>query len=592
MKKIFSTIAIVCTALTFVSCDDLFKPAQENNLGLDYMYVNPQYAEGILANGYTRIPIASYPFSEVATDDAVSNDNTNSWRKIASGTWAADNNPSERWQNCRAAIQYLNLFLANAEQVAWNSDETLRKMFCDREMGEAYALRAMYMYYLLEAHAGVASDGVLYGVPIVTEPEDQGSDFNKPRNTYQECVAALRADAAKALELLPNYFGNEDDLSKMMSKYPNATMANMRRVFGTNFIGRIDGHIVEAFLAKLDLMSASPRFEKSGVTWEDAAKSAATVLNRIGGVAGMDPTGWTWYCNTKEIEDMSMTALPKEVLWCGERGESNNLETDNYPPTLYGNGRINPTQNFVDAFGMADGTPIKEQGSGYNANNPYMMRDPRLAAYVVYNGQLCGLNGTKVVTAAYGNDNNAIDKVNGKSTRTGYYLRKLLRQDVNLDPVATTSKYHYVPRIRYTEIFLAYAEAANEAWGPTGNGGNAYSAYDVIKAIRKRAGVGGPQGDVYIEKVKGDKEKMRELIRNERRIELSFEGHRFWDLRRWNLNLNEDANGVRIDYASGSVETYDVFRVDSRNYKDYMYYGPLPYSEVLKFDALKQNAGW
>lgn len=172
MKKI---ITICAFAACLTGCDDLFEPAIENNLGLEYMYENSQYAEGILANAYTRIPCAGYSFNDVATDDAVSNDAENSWRKIASGMWTANNNPADRWTSCRSAIQYINLFLANADKVKWAKDEVVAQMFCDREKAEAYGLRAMYMYYLLEAHAGYTEDGVLMGVPILTEPEAAGS---------------------------------------------------------------------------------------------------------------------------------------------------------------------------------------------------------------------------------------------------------------------------------------------------------------------------------------------------------------------------------------------------------------------------------
>lgn len=586
MKKF---IYLISLAAVLTSCDDLFEPAIENNLGIDYMYGNANYAEGILANGYTRIPIGSYPFSEVATDDAVSNDDTNSYRKMAAGTWTSASNPTDRWTNCKAAIQYINLFLERADGVHWADDEMVSQMFCDREKAEGYALRAMYNYYLLEAHAGYTADGELLGVPIIEQSEDQSSNFNVPRNTFQECVAAIRADAAKALEVLPWEYGDAAEMSRIQARYPGSAAGQVNRVFGDNFCGRISGRVVEAFLAKLNLLGASPAYAaNSGITWAEAADAAATVLDHIGGVAGMDPTGWTWYCNTEDIKNITASTIPAEVLWMSERSTSNSLESDNYPPSLYGNGRINPTQNFVDAFPMANGYPISDAGnSGYNANDPYTGRDPRLAAYVTYNGMTCGKTNGTVTTAADGDNNDALNKYNGRSTRTGYYLRKLLRQDINLDPNATTSEYHYTPRIRYTEMFLLYAEAANEAYGPTQSGSHGYSAYDVIKALRARAGVGAANGDAYLESIKGDKDKMRELIRNERRIELSFEGHRFWDLRRWKANLNETAKGMRI-----SGTSYATFDVDTRNFRDYMYYGPIPYSEVIKFSELVQNQGW
>lgn len=585
MKKI---ITICAFAACLAGCDDLFEPAIENNLGLEYMYENSQYAEGVLANAYTRIPCAGYSFNDVGTDDAVSNDADNNWRKIASGMWTASNNPADRWTSCRSAIQYINLFLANADKVKWASDEVIARMFCDREKAEAYGLRAMYMYYLLEAHAGYTEDGVLMGVPIVTEPEEVGSNFNVPRNTFAECMQALKDDAQKALDGLPWEYGDEAELQRLAAKYSGADHGKVTRVFGEGFTGRMSGKIVEAFLAKADLLAASPAYsEHSGVNWETAATSAAKVLNHIGGVSGMDPTGWTWYCNTADIEALSDTQSPAEILWRGERGKSLNLEEDNFPPTLYGNGRINPTQNLVDAFPMLNGYPVSVTEGKYDPTNPYANRDPRMAAYVLYNGSKAGSGDVVITTAADGTSNDALNKVNAKSTRTGYYLRKLLRQDVNLDPNARSDQYHYTPRIRYTEIFLAYAEAANQAYGPQGKGSNSYSAYDVVKALRQRAGIGLDNGDAYLESIKGDKEKMAELIRNERRLELCFEGFRFWDLRRWKSSLTETTKGMSI---SGTSHT--PIEVDKRLFSDYMYYGPIPYSEVLKYSELKQNKGW
>lgn len=583
---------LALAALAFTSCDDFFEPAKENNLGVDYMYNNASYAEGVLGNAYTRIPCGSFPFSEVATDDAVSNDADNSWRKMAAGSWTADNNPTETWRNCNSAIMYINLFLSRADRVEWANDSIAKHLYCDREKGEAYGMRAMYLYYLLRAHAGYDTDGNLMGVPIVTEPEDASTDFNRPRNTFQECIDAITADCDRALALLPTRYTDIATDADVPANYRStgATASQYNRVFGAKFNGRMDGAIVEAFRAKALLLAASPAYNgASGVTYQQAADAAATVLGRIGGVSGMDPKGWTWYCNNSEIDGLANGANPAEILWRGEKSQNNDWETDNYPLSLYGKGRINPTQNFVDAFPMANGYPIADKASGYNSNDPYTARDPRLAAYVVYNGSKVGVNDKEIITAADGETRDALNNVTGSSTRTGYYLRKLLRQDINLDPTVNSKQYHYTPRLRYTELFLDYAEAANEAYGPTGKGSHGYSAYDVIKAIRSRAGVGADNGDAYLESIKDNKELMRDLIRNERRIELSFEGFRFWDLRRWLSPLTDTARGIEISTANKTMKTIDV---EARQFSDYQCYGPIPYSEVLKFSNLKQNKGW
>ena len=287
---------------------------------------------------------------------------------------------------------------------------------------------------------------------------------------------------------------------------------------------------------------------------------------------------------------MASGANPAEIIWRGDVGQSNSLEKSNFPPSLYGNGRVNPTQNIVDAFPAINGYPISDPASGYSATNPYANRDPRLSKYILINGGKQGPSSTVITTGTYGTNKDGLNKESGLSTRTGYYLLKLMRPDCNPDPQYNTQQKHYTARIRYTEIFLNYAEAANEAWGPLGTGSHAYSAYDVIKAIRVRAGITG--GDAYLESVKNDKDKMRELIRNERRIELSFENKRFWDLRRWKADLNATTKGMKIDKLSDGSLSFTPIDVEIRDYKNYMYYGPIPYGEIQKWNLLEQNAGW
>ena len=582
MKKIIS-IALCSCAIALTSCDDLFEPAIENTQDIDAIHRNPNYAEALLGNAYTRIP--GYSWNDPATDDAVSNDASNSYRKIAAGTWTSSNNPLDSWTNCRSAIQYINLLLANADNVNWAEDPVAAAMYCDRFKGEAYALRAFFMYHLLRAHGGMTADGQLLGVPIVNEPEGASTNYNIPRNTFAECLQAIKDDAAKALELLPIDYSDTKNAS-MASKYEGADNSHVVRVFGQKFSGRISGRIVEAILAQADRLAASPADQASGGTWADAADASAKVLDRINGPQGIDPTGWHWFINADDIKNLTDGLNVPEMIWRSEKDNSNSLESDNFPPTLYGNGRINPTQNLVDAFPMANGYPVRHADSDFDPADPYTGRDPRLTSYILCNGKEAGTANDIIYTSTDGDTNDGLNVIS-TSTRTGYYLKKFLRQDVNCNPSNSNQQQHYTARIRYTEIFLNYAEAANEAWGPTGTGSHAYSAYDVIKAIRSRAGVGTDNGDPYLESVKGDKDAMRQLIRNERRLELCFEGFRFWDLRRWKADLNETAKGIQI-----TGTTYSPIDVDTRNYRDYMIYGPIPNSEVLKFSELKQNAGW
>lgn len=568
-----------------IGCDDLIEPAIENNRGLEDMYAEAEYAQGILLNAYTRLPSNGWSFSDVATDDAVSNDVSNNYRKIATGQWAANFNPLDQWTNSKAAIQYLNIFLAEADKVKWAADANVSLLFRQRLKGEAYGLRALYMYYLLQAHAGVSETNELLGVPIVLEPEVPTSNFNIPRNTFQQCMTQIYSDLAKAKEMLPLDF---EMAGSLPPGYTN--LDDYNRVFGDYARQRMSGRIAMFVKAQAALLAASPAFSAGNTTtWSSAADYAGELLVLNGGIAGLDQDGLKWFNNATELKNLGTGINSKEVVWRTDIAESNDLEAANFPPSLYGKGRINPTQNLVDAFPAANGYPITNPLSNYSAANPYANRDPRLKMFILVNQDVAGVNSTVITTAS--NVDKNLDGLNKEatSTRTGYYMKKLLRQDVNLNPQSKTTQRHYRPRMRYTELYLNYAEAANEAWGPLAGGSHGFSAYDVVKAIRKRAGI---IQDNYLESIKSDKDAMRVLIRNERRLELCFEGFRFWDLRRWKSNLTESAQGINIQGTTAAPTYTKIPSVENRVFADHMYYGPIPYSETLKFKALIQNKGW
>jgi len=593
-------------ALVLCSCQDMFEPADENTRQEDTMYQESEYAHGLLVNGYSRLPYFQSSTTDIATDDAVTNNTSSNYLYMATGTWASDNNPMSVWDNCKHGIQYVNKFLTVVEKVKWAPRaESKQQMFIDRLKGEAFGLRALFYYYLLQAHGGYADDNILYGVPLLTAPEDGSSDFNQPRATFAECVQQIFNDCDSAMNYLPLDYEDIYSNDEIPDKYKDlgAYYSNYNLVFGQKAKNLLSGKAAAAIKAQVALLAASPAFrDQSKVTSADAAKLCSDVLKEIGGLQGLDPTGNVWFKNKTKIDNSS--EMP-EILWREDRGNDTNQEIDNFPPTLYGRGRINPSQNLVDAFPMLSGLPITAPGSGYDPQNPYANRDPRLENYIIYNGTT--FKKTEIITGTYpavhGDETEYDDNLNygSYSTRTGYYLKKLLRDDVILGN-STSARYHIYPRIRYTEIFLAYAEAANDAWGPKEDPlGVGYTAYDVIKAIRVRAGLAKdmygaelPQGDVYLEDCAKDKSKMTDLIRNERRLELCFENKRFWDLRRWMLPLNETVKGVQIDRdAETQTLTFTYKDVEERKFDNsYQCYGPIPKGEVLKWSNLKQNKGW
>ncbi|MBO7145655.1 MAG: RagB/SusD family nutrient uptake outer membrane protein [Salinivirgaceae bacterium] len=595
--KMNNLIKLTSLLVVFASCDDVFEPQIENNKDLEAMLAVNSNAMGLMIAGYARLPYIDGTAYDIATDDAVTHDAGNSYRSAAIGGWTSYMDPFGRYIYDRQTLQYINLFFEEAAgKSVWSYTELDNKLLDDRFTGEAYALRAIHLFDMLRRHAGMVN-GTVLGVPNLTHSETAGDNFNVSRASFQECIDQIYSDfdEAKKRLVLDN---NDIKNSEIPQKFRDLGVTNAgtyNRVYGDIMRGRLSNRIIEAIEAQVALFAASPAYQgASDKDWTFAAEKAAVVLDRIGGVSGLDPKGNIWYANSDEIDNVAVAGVcPQEIIWRGDRNNWFDPESSYFPPSLYGNGSVNPSQNLVDAFPMKNGYPITEGASGYNANDPYANRDPRLGLYIVYDGAefgpADGKTGLKTVIST-AEDSETEDGLNKevKSTKTGYYLRKHLREETSLKKGAVSKHMHYSARIRYTEIFLDYAEAANEAWGPTADNGHGYSAYDVIKAIRQRGGI---EGDEYLESIKSDKDKMRQLIRNERRIELCFENHRFWDLRRWKADLTEPVKGVRIT-GSGSAKTYEYFEVEKREYKDYMYFCPIPEAEILKWSNLVQNDGW
>lgn len=591
--------------LAVCSCEDMFDPADENTRQIEDLTEESAYVHGLLIYAYDRMPYLTTTQTDVATDDAVTNV-TNNYRTMALGTWQSDNNPVSQWDQCKDGVQHVNLFLSMVEKVSWApSSASKQQMFIDRLKGEAFGLRALFYYYLLQAHGGLADDGVLYGVPLLTTPENGSSDYNQPRALFADCVKQCFADCDSAMALLPVTYEDISTADAIPAKYRalGANVSNFNLVFGGKARNLLSGKVAEAIKAQVALLAASPAFrEQSGVTSEQAAKLCANVLKRIDWE--IDPQGNIWYKNKAKLEPEGGEML--EILWREDRHKNADQESRNFPPTLYGKGEINPSQNLVDAFPMANGLPVTAANSGYDAKNPYADRDPRLSHYIIYNG--AKFRNIDIVTGRYANSKGEVkDNIENvpTSTRTGYYMSKLLREDVNPQSSNLVEQQHIYARIRYTEIFLAFAEAANDAWGPTGDGGTGHSAYDIIKAIRERAGIapevpGVERVDAYLEECKSNKDMMTSLIRNERRIELCFENKRFWDLRRWLLPLNEPVYGVEITKIDSEKDpdpdnlVYNFsYKVEDRVFdSSYQYYGPIPRGEILKWSQLTQNKGW
>lgn len=548
--------------ILLTSCDIDPLPIQDQTT--EDLWSHSTYGEGILTNAYVNLT-DNYPITmDYNTDNAVpSNPGTN---QIALGSWTVENSPIGDWSGNYNIIKYLNLYIENGKDLIYSvSDKEKDSILKSNRIGEAYFLRAWYQTQLLTNYAGKpeGSSEVL-GFPIVTTVLEQGDDLNLPRNTYEECVAQIAKDCDEAIKLLPNTYSNGND--------PFTGLGNR---------GRGSGLAALALKARVYLNAASPAYgDASTALWERAAEAAYNAIEASGGL-----TDLASYANFNDPTSF-------DHIWIQPTYTGNQLERTYYPPSLFGNGACNPSQNLVNEFPTIDGYPITEGSSVYDASDPYANRDSRFYRFIFFNND--DYNGTTIKTFVGGDD--APGGLSQQGTRTGYYMKKLLSQNVRLDPSNTTSDIKFYVFLGKTELYLNFAEAANEAYGP--NGTNfAYSAADVMAKIRLRAGIdsdpvtAGFQDQYMQDQASAGTDAFRDFIHSNRRIELCFEGFRFWDIRRWNKPLDHTIRGVQIT-PSNSGYQYGYFDVEIHSFEDYMRYAPVPFSQTLIMSNLQQNAGW
>jgi hypothetical protein len=577
-------IPCVVLAIGISSCTDFLTESKENSrLTPEIAWSSPKSAEGVLLAVYSNLPSEYTAKDDWASDDMVTNLLTDATVGMATGGWTSTQNPLSNYNDMYTNFAQLNDFLAHVDKVKWTlqtdtKGDTLNAMYIKRLKGEAYGLRAFCGAELLKKIGGVDENGNLLGYPIVTTVIKSLTEGQLPRNTYAECVKQIVDDCDSAFNNLPLIYSDA------------GLSANQKRVLGVQFANRINGKAVKLIKSNVALRAASPAFAVSGVTWQQAAQFSADLMNLNSGLTKMVAKDEQFYL---QVDDAYLNSYTECFWYTTNKKLSSTRESNNFPPSAFGKGQINPSQNLVDCFPDKNGYPITTS-TLYNAATPYLNRDPRLTMYIYYDG--AKTTGTVVtIRTAKGNTIDAKDSV-VTSTRTSYYMRKLMNEGA-LTGSSTTGKLtnvaHTYVYARYTTALLNFAEAANEVGGPDAVIGG-FTARQVINAIRTRAGI---VGTAYTATLT-TKDDFRKLIHNERRIELCFEGYRFWDLRRW-VNgltdvvglskLNEPVAGILIN--STATEFTLIPELEVRSYQPYMIYGPIPYSETLKYNII-QNQGW
>ena len=208
LKKL-TIIALSALASAAAGCTDFVEPGKDNVLTREDVIENPVLAEGILLKAYDNLP-TTLNYTEVAVDDAHSNNISNGYMLAAQGAWRSTSDPFSQWRNY-TQIAYINYFLDQiVDEVKWSyTSEWRAEHFPNRLKGEAYALRAYHHSLILQAHAGKSSSGELLGVPymdrfISSKHEQDGLQ----RLSFAECVGKIEKDIERALQLLPDRYEN------------------------------------------------------------------------------------------------------------------------------------------------------------------------------------------------------------------------------------------------------------------------------------------------------------------------------------------------------------------------------------------------
>ena len=266
------------------------------------------------------------------------------------------------------------------------------------------------------------------------------------------------------------------------------------------------------------------------------------------------------------------------------------------PPTCGGNGNGGYIYyDLAKLFPMIDGKDIDDPTSAYTYDplNQATNRDRRFHYTVVYDGRrLFNAGDANHVVNTYDGAGATTDAF-GAGTVTGYYVCKTMHSQLSGNYFVTTSQAF--PVIRYAEILLNYAEAANEYYGPNYEetlGGQKVSPYEVLKLLRKRAAIEPGADGMYGLKPNMSQDEMREAIRLERRLELAFEGHRFFDVRRWMIADQTDnrvMHGCEVTRAEDGSKTWKEVAVRTHTFRKAMYFYPIPYKETVKSENLLQN---
>lgn len=576
-KKIYEILTLTVLISLLSSCDDNFDVRYDVDLKPEQVFVNYDRLRRVATSAYLYVPSGfnriDGSFLAGACDEAEHTSLSSTVQKYNLGAWNQYSNPDDQWTNFYSGIYYANFFLeesVNYKEICMQDTITangkqlyeMNILDIERYRSEVRFLRAYYHFELMKRYGGI---------PVIKETLSPEECLTVPRSSLEECI---------------QFIVNECD------SVVDDVVVDWLTINKSEEYGRVTKGTVLALKSRVLLYAASPLYNPNNDVekWKAAAAAAHEVISM---------NQYSLNDQYRRLFAPAVSYLSSEVIFFRFYSSSNSIETANYPiGTQRGKSGTCPTQDLVDAYEMRDGSKF-DWNNPAHAADPYSNRDPRLASTVVINGSTW--NGREIKSFVGGVD--GIDQ--REASKTGYYLKKYIVD--GLDLTQGQVSLHSWILFRYGEILLNYAEAMNEAYGPDADPeGYGKTARYAINEIRGSTGFGGKRIDVRQPAVTvarvPDKDEMREHIKNERRIELAFEEHRYWDVRRWSTNedyqdalegLGSPIHGIRIEEVADEL-TYTKFEVEKRSFDKKMLWYPIPQSEINKYPAgfIPQNTGW
>lgn len=522
MKKIF--LVIIASGLIISSCTKtLLDTTPDDRYVQNNFWQSQEAATAALTGAYAVLASsglyggdATPLLEETATPNAYCYGNTSSWNSIAEGLQSASTGGiiTSRWGDSYGGIGRCNTFLANVDRVG-DMDEDLKT----RMKGEAHLLRALF-YFNLENYWG--------NVPLVLDPPNPDTQDTLSRAPREQVVQQMLKDLDSAAAVLPLHYGSGD-------------------------LGRATKGAALALKAKILLFEASPLFNPNNDMnrWQTAVDALKAVIDLA------PDAGYGLYPDYRglflpENENNKEVIFDVQFIYPLE-GNSFDLINRQYNSNA-------PLLGLAEAYEMKNGLPITDPLSGYNPDSPYVNRDPRLNATIVYPGDK--YMGTTVKPSRFAITGYGVEK---------YSIYTEEKPPSDLADLKGGQSYTNYIVLRYADILLMYAEAQNEVAGPDA------TVYDAINKVRERAGMPDLQEGL-------SKDDMREAIHHERRVEFACEGYYYNDIRRWK---------TAEDVMNATIYTWDNTPIETRKFdpaKDYWW--PIPQAELDLDPNLEQNNGY